>query len=75
MNDSIIILELFKSFDEILLDLIALILNFVYQKGIFPQKWAADVVVILHKDGDTNDSNNYHGYLPECAEKITYKSF
>ena len=51
-----IIPELLKSFDENMLDLITLILNFT-----FPEEWAVDVIVILHKDGDTNDLNNFCG--------------
>ena len=56
-----IIPELLKSFDENMLDLITLILNFIFVKGTFPEEWAVGVVVILHKDGDTNDLNNFRG--------------
>ena len=56
-----IIPELLKSFDENMLDLITFILNFIFVKDTFPEDWAVGVVVILHKDGDTNDLNNFRG--------------
>ena len=56
-----IIPELLKSLDENMLDLITLILNFIFVKGTFQEEWAVGVVVILHKDGDTNDLNNFRG--------------
>ena len=56
-----IIPELLKSFDENMLDLITLIINFIFVKGTFPEEWTVGVVVISHKDGDTNDLNNFRG--------------
>ena len=34
-----IIPELLKSFDENMIDLITLILNFIFEKGAFPEEW------------------------------------
>ena len=59
-----IIKELLKRFDENMLDLITLILNFIFEKGTFPEEWAVGVVVIfIDKDGDTNDLNNFRGII------------
>ena len=53
--------ELLKSFDDNMLDIILLVLNQIFQNGIFPEEWAIGVIIILFKDGETNDLNNYRG--------------
>ena len=53
--------ELLKSFDDNMLDIVLLVLNLIFQKGIFPEEWAIGVIIVLFKDGDTNDLNNYRG--------------
>ena len=53
--------ELLKSFDENMLDIVLLVLNLIFQKFIFPEELAIGVIIVLFKDGDTSDLNNYHG--------------
>ena len=53
--------ELLKSLDENMLDIVLLVLNLIFQKGIFPEEWAIGVIIVLFKDGDTSDLNNYRG--------------
>ena len=53
--------ELLKSFDDNMLDIVLLVLNLIFQKGIFPEEWAIGVIIVLFKDGDKSDLNNYRG--------------
>ena len=56
-----IIPELLKGLDDQLLDLIEILLNLIFEKGVFPEEWTLGVITILFKDGETNDLNNYRG--------------
>ena len=38
-----------------------LVLNLIFQKGIFSEEWAIGVIIVSFKDGDANDLNNYRG--------------
>ena len=53
--------KLLKSFDENMLDIVLLVLNLIFQKGILPEEWAFGVIIVLFKDGGTSDLNNYQG--------------
>ena len=56
-----IIPELLKGVDDQMLDVIELLLNLIFEKGVFPEEWTLGVITILFKDGETNDLNNYRG--------------
>ena len=56
-----IIPELLKGLDDQLLDVIEILLNVIFEKGVFPEEWTLGVITILFKDGETNDLNNYRG--------------
>ena len=56
-----IIPELLKGVDDQKLDVIELLLNLIFEKGVFPEEWTLGVITILFKDGETNDLNNYRG--------------
>ena len=56
-----IIPELIKAFDDNVIDIIALILNNVFDSGDFPEEWALGIIVILFKDGMKSELNNYRG--------------
>ena len=56
-----IIPELIKAFDDNMLEVIAPILNNIFDSGNFPEEWALGVIVILYKDGTKSDLNNYRG--------------
>ena len=56
-----IIPGLLKAMDENFLDLIALILNNIFDSGSFPEEWALGIIVILFKEGSKSDLNNYRG--------------
>ena len=56
-----IIPELIKAFDDNVTDIIALILNNIFDGGDFPEEWALGIIVILFKDGTKSELNNYRG--------------
>ena len=56
-----IIPELLKGVDDKMLDVIELLLNLIFEKGVFPGQWTLGVITILFRDGETNDLNNYRG--------------
>ena len=56
-----IIPELLKELDENFIDLIAQILNTIFESGNFPEEWALGIIVILFKEGTKSDLNNYRG--------------
>ena len=56
-----IIPELLKGLDDQLLNVIEILLNFIFEKGVFPEEWTLGIITILFKDGETNDLNNYRG--------------
>ena len=56
-----IIPELLKGVDDQMLDVIELLLNLIFEKGVFPEEWTFGVITILFKDGETNDLDNYRG--------------
>ena len=56
-----IIFELIKAFDDNVIDIIAFILNNIFDSGDFPEKWALGIIVILFKDGMKSEVNNYRG--------------
>ena len=55
-----IIPELIKALDEKMLDIFVLLLNKILDNGVFPEEWTLGVVVILYKEGERSDLNNYH---------------
>ena len=44
-----------------MIDIVLLVLDLIFQKGMFPEEWAIGVIIVLFKDGDTSDLNNYRG--------------
>ena len=58
-----IIPELLKGLDDQLLDVIEILSNLIFEKGVFPEEWTLGVITILFKDGETNDLNNYRGII------------
>ena len=56
-----IIPELIKALDEKTLDIFVLLLNKILDNGVFPEEWTSGVVVILYKEGERSDLNNYRG--------------
>ena len=56
-----IIPELIKALDEKTLDVFVLLLNKILDNGVFPEEWTLGVVVILYKEGERSDLNNYRG--------------
>ena len=44
-----------------ILSIVALILNKILDSSNFPEEWALGVIVILFKDGDKSELNNYRG--------------
>ena len=56
-----IISELIKTFHDNVIDIIALILNNIFDSGDFPEKWALGIIVILFKDGMKSELNYYRG--------------
>ena len=52
-----IIPELLKGLDDQLLDVIEILLNLIFEKGVFPEEWTLGVMTILFKDGETSDLN------------------
>ena len=55
-----IIPELVKALDDNTLEIIAL-LNCILDSGVFPEEWSLGVAVILHKEGERSDLNNFRG--------------
>ena len=46
-------------------------LNFVFQKGVFPANWADGMIIPLHKKDDKTDVNNYRGIvISSCLSKV-----
>ena len=56
-----IISELIKALDDITLHIFALLSNKILDNGVFPEEWTLGVVVILYKEGERSDLNNYRG--------------
>ena len=56
-----IVPELIKALDLSTLEIIVHILNSILDSGIFPEEWTVGVIVILYKDGEKSDLNNYRG--------------
>ena len=56
-----IVPELIKALDVSTLEIIVHILNSILDSGIFPEEWTVGVIVILYKDGEKSDLNNYRG--------------
>jgi hypothetical protein len=56
-----ILAELIQAGDEILLSVIHLLMNSVWNKEEFPYQWKGSVIVPIHKKDDRTDCNNYHG--------------
>ena len=54
-----IVPELIKALDVSTLEIIVHILNSILDSGIFPEEWTVAVIVILYKDGEKSDLNNY----------------
>ena len=50
-----------KGLDDQLLNVIEILLNLIFEKGVFPEEWTLVIITILFKDGETNDLNNYRG--------------
>ena len=56
-----IVLELIKALNVSTLKIIVHILNSILDSAIFPEEWTVGVIVILYKDGEKSDLNNYRG--------------
>ena len=56
-----IIPELIKALDDNMLHIFALLLNKILDNGVFPEEWILGAVVILYKEGERSDLNNYSG--------------
>ena len=56
-----IIPELVKALDDNTLEIIVLVLNCILDSGVFPEEWSLGVVVMLHKEGERSDLNNFRG--------------
>ena len=51
--------ELIKALDVSSLEIIVHILNAILDSGIFPEEWTVGVIIILYKDGEKSDLNNF----------------
>ncbi len=67
----LIVNEMLKYGQHILLPCITKIFNRVLQSGIYPDNWSSGFVIPIHKKGDPKDPNNYRGItLTSCLGKL-----
>ena len=52
-------LELIKAFDDNVTDIIALVLNNIFDSSDFPEEWTLRIIVSLFKDGMKSELHNY----------------
>ena len=53
--------EMLKHSSASVIDFLVILLNKLFNEGIFPSDWAKSIIVPLHKKGDINNPDNYRG--------------
>ena len=66
-----IINELIKYSKNVTIPCIVKLFNLILNTGIYPTSWQKSLIVLIHKDGDKNEPNNYRGVsLIDCLPKL-----
>ena len=53
--------EMIKHAPPIILDLVLKYINLCFDKSLISQSWCLDIITAIHKEGSTDDPNNYRG--------------
>ena len=59
--------EMIKNSPEIILDMLFKFVNLCLKKSLVPKSWCLDLLNPIHKEGNTNDPNNYRGICIRSA--------
>ena len=59
--------EMIKNSPEIILDILYKFVNLCLKKSLVPKSWCLDLLNPIHKEGNTNDHNNYRGICISSA--------
>ena len=59
--------EMIKNSPEIILDILFKFVNLCLKKYLVPKSWCLDLLNPIHKEGNTNDPNNYRGICISSA--------
>ena len=59
--------EMSKNSPEIILDILFKFVNLCLKKSLVPKSWCLDLLNPIHKEGNTNDPNNYRGICISSA--------
>ena len=63
--------EVYKSFNNQLINLLTKLFNNVLKTGEYPTTWAQGLICPIYKSGSSDDPNNYRGItLLNCIGKI-----
>ena len=61
--------EFFKVATEKLVPYFEILFNEFYENLFFPEDWSTSLITPIHKKGDTNNPNNYRGFI--CFLQMT----
>ena len=63
--------EFYKYLSEFMLHPLTLLFNYIWEKGVYPEKWSEGIIQPLHKKGSQSEPDNYRKLtLMACMGKI-----
>jgi exonuclease III len=63
--------EFYKYLSDYMVEPLTILFNYVWEKGIYPDKWSEGIIQPLHKKGSRNEPDNYRKLtLMACMGKI-----
>ena len=63
--------EFYKYISDYLTEPLTILFNYIWENGIYPEKWAEGIIQPLHKKGSRNEPDNYRKLtLMACMGKV-----